>query len=516
MSSERLRDTFALLLRENHGQHAALSADAAREIRKRVALRWAAAAGALAAVCGVGTAAVLGAYGGGSGGESATNKPIPTPTIGVALATFPVEGGPEFESAAADINCGDPAPAPRPTAHNTTLSIKETKEVVEGEIAHSYDDLPTVEPLLAQTPETDLGVLSSSAVSVIIERDGIVVGMQTTAIVSLGWNQLGVAANQGLFSGPLAPDWIYCPDEEGISRSSLEPGTYDVVAITRVFSTPESVALYQELGLASGTWNLDPANLDPAAIYLPGSYDCAQTIAETAPARGCLPDFTPDAKLDAAAGTITMRYDTKDLVEEFSSVLVSDPVSAYIPAFEPLSPTVDPGVEALGPFDSIDDFTCGASASYNALDQETRTEIATSLYEASAGPVLEGGPFRAQVLANGIPDGSRVSLLEGARLVYLFDTFVTDTGGNFSSGFQTVVGTSALRAASPITTDRFAGPQIASLISEPMTACPGVDLTAATESASFVLVGTWRIVTPDGTETTRDVASSLWYWGLGG
>lgn len=58
MSSEGLRDTFALLLRDRHAPAATLSADAVREIRRRVGLRWVGRVGALV---------VVGTIGGGCG-----------------------------------------------------------------------------------------------------------------------------------------------------------------------------------------------------------------------------------------------------------------------------------------------------------------------------------------------------------------------------------------------------------------------------------------------------------------
>ncbi|NTV40127.1 MAG: hypothetical protein HGA51_09290, partial [Demequinaceae bacterium] len=379
-----------------------------------------------------------------------------------------------------------------------------------------YDALPAAQPHLSQNEGTELGVLANSAIFLIIERDGVVVGMVMSGGVNLGWNQVSAAANEAQYFSPLAAPWIHCPGDDMTTTSALEPGTYDVMAITRVFSTPESVALYRELGLANGAWNLDPALLDPEGVYLPDSWDCAQLVAQQAPARGCLPDFKPGAKLDEASGTVTLLYDTGDLVDEFSAVLVSDPVTVVIPGADVLPRSVGGTGDALGVFDSIDDFACGASAGSNTMRQRAGPGVSTSLYEESAGPVVEGGRFNALVSATGFPDGSRVELLPGARLVYLEETMTPDPETDSSIGVQTVVGTAALSAAAPVTTDRFAGPQTVPLTSESMSACPGVDLTAMSGGTAFALVGTWSVVAPDGTTATVDVGDSLWYWGLGG
>jgi len=71
------------------------------------------------------------------------------------------------------------------------------------------------------------------------------------------------------------------------------------------------------------------------------------------------------------------------------------------------------------------------------------------------------------------------------------------------------VASAAVSAAQPVTTDRFKGPQPLPLAVEPLTACPGIDATTISLSASAVLVGQWRIVTPDGTVTTLDTGESL-------
>ena len=510
MTTGRLRDTFSLLLRENRSHTSALSADAERAIRRRVGLRWAGRVGALIVVGSLGTAAAAGAHGGGTGVDGATESPTPNPTIGIAAASFPVTGGPEFVSAAAGLKCGDPAPKPNPMEHDVELTLTDMTSDDPGNAANFYGDIPTVEAQLSQTPGTDLGVVSNSDMPMIFERDGVIVGIAQYGGVGLGWNAPTAAPDgQGQYGTPLIANWIGCPGFDRTDSTGLEPGTYDVVAMTRVFSTPESVALQQVFFPYSNVQSLDPGSLDPNGIYLPGSYDCAQTIAWQSPARACLPDYTDDAAYDPETSTVTVLYDPTDLVEEFSVVLVSELLTVTVIGEESLPwwSTKDDG--SLGPFDSIDDFTCGASASYNALAQGPNGDAWALLDAASVGPGIDGGPFGVLVLATVAPDGSRVELLPGARLVYLQNSMVQDPESNSSTSIDTVTGTSAVSADEPFTTDRYAGPRPVTLTSEPPTACPGVDAATVTRTAQPVLVGTWRIETPDGTVTTVDFASDL-------
>jgi hypothetical protein len=472
--------------------------------------RWAGSIGAIVAVGAIGTVTVVDAFGGLSGDTAVTNSPIPTPTIGVSVTTFPVKGGPEFASAVAGLKCGDPAPQPHPKEHDVGITLTPTKPDYAGEAIQNPEDTPSVIARLSQTVGTKIGIAADSGISLVIERNGLVAGVLQYSQPEMGWNALGAgAAYEGQYGTQLVAPWITCPGDKTSTGSTLEPGTYDVVGITRVFSTRESVALYQALGLARGGWNLDPANLDPQGIYIPGSYDCAQTISGQSPARACLPDFTPNAKFDAAAATVTMLYDTKDFVGEFSAVLVSDPVSVFIPGKDSLPWMQGFDAGPLGAFSSIDAFTCGATAGYVSLSNESSDAVSLSLDNTSSDAVRMGGHFSATAWAMGIPDGSRVELLPGARIVYLQSGAVTVPGSNVSTVGDTVVASEAVSAGQAVTTNRFAGPQALPLAIEPVTTCPGIDANTITWSTSAVLVGQWRVTTPDGTVTTMDTGQFL-------
>jgi len=522
VTARSLRAALAVLLRENQQHPAALSADAERTIHRRLRLRWAGRIGALVVVGSLGTAAVAGAQGGTESADDATPTPSPTPNIGVAAVTFPVEGGPEFVSAAADLRCGDPVPEPHTTEHDVSLALAQTVAWHEGDAIEFPDSLPSIKAFLSQAPDTDMGALATSGISLIVARDGVVVGIMRYSPADVGWNSVGSGSDsQDFYATQLAAPWISCPGVDGNdayspTSSDLAQGTYDVMAIARVFSTPESVALHQTLPGPQSGWGFDTDNLDPNAVYLPGSWDCAQAVAGGQPPRACLPDYTNAAAYDPATSEVTVLYYPSSVVEEFSEVLVSQPLAIAIPGADALPPRWTGTGTELAVFDSIDDFTCGASAGGNALWQGPRQGIFTSLSAASAGPLTDAGQSPALVLAGDVPDDSRVDLVEGARIVYLEDSTLTDPDSGLNSFVQTVVGWSPVSAAAPFTTDRFAGPQTVSLTSEPMNACPGVDPDTATYTWSRTLVGTWRVVAPDGTVTSVDVGGPLTYWGTGG
>ena len=510
MTAGALRETLALLLRDKNRETTTLSADAERSIRRRVAVRWAGLIGAVVVVGALGAATVAGSLGDWGGGDQASPTSIPTPTIGVALATFPVSGGPEFVSPVADLKCGDPVPTPHPTEHDVRFALTQTHAVSPGETIQNPENMPAVNAHLAQTPGTDLGVVADSGISLIIERDGVVAGVVPYGAPEVGWNAPGgMAASEGQYGGQLVAPWIFCPGDDPSTASGIEPGKYDIVGVTRVFSTPESVALFQKLGVYRSGMNLDPANLDPQGVYLPGSYDCAQTINQDSPARACLPDFTPDAKLNADTSTISMLYDKKDLVDEFSAVLVSDPLSVYIPGAEALAWMQDSNWQALGTFDSIADFTCGASTGRISMTSKSSESVSLDVTGVSVDEMSKGGAFHGTALARGVPDGSRAELLPGARIIYLESDVLAIPGTNISTVGETVVASANLSAGQPVTTDRFAGPQPLPLAVAPLVTCPGADATNITWSTSAYLVGQWRITTPDGVVSTVDTGQFL-------
>ncbi len=505
MTGEGLRDTFALLLREGHGRQATLSADAERTIRRRIALRWAGGLGALAVVAILGVAALT-VVGGGSDRATVVESPALTPTLGVGSATFPLTGGAEFVSASSAWRCGEKAPPPHRVDHGVALGIV-ANDTGFLQLPEGVPYLPpTVNATLAQTSAADMGEIATSGIDVLVVRDGIVRGVFHGKDVALG----GAFARPSDANGaiPLVSDWVRCPPFGSSPAAGVAPGTYDLIAMAHVFSTPESVALYQALGYSYGATYLNPDNQeDPAAIYLPGSDDCRKIVTDWFMARGCLPDITDKAVVNKDAGTVTVLYNKKDLVAEFFTVLVSEPITVTLvsAADAGIVPGAPQGV--LDVFDSVDDFTCGASAGYTSVHNDNGDDVSIGYGRLPLDQLSAGGAFDAALVTAGVPDGSRMELLPGASLVYVHVDAGSDPGTGAPNYLSTVVARAPVTVDTPLSTDRIMGSQPVTFTVGPATMCPGShDVLTSTYIAVFV-VGQWSLSAPDGTVTTIDSAA---------
>ena len=329
MTSETLHNTLALLLRENQPKTASLSATAERAIRRRVATRWTSRFGALVVVASLGAVALAGAH--GADDTHAVNaSPIPTPTIGFAAATFPLTGGPEFVPASAGMHCGGPAPAPHPVDNDLSLTMSEGTSFALG-LAGNGPRPSTIQALVRQVTDSDKGTVATSGIDFLVVQDGIIRGLIAGSGVGLAQNLAGGAASvpQSL----LVAGGAHCSDGTHSSPITLTPGTYDVIAVGKFFSTAESVALSQPLGDTINSMYLNAnSQADPAAVYLPGIYNCKQARSWGSALRGCLPEITDNAAVDESAGTVTVVYRSKGLVDPFSAVLVSEPLTIDITA----------------------------------------------------------------------------------------------------------------------------------------------------------------------------------------
>ena len=328
MSAANLHDAFALLLRDHQSETAALGTLAVRSIRRRVATRWAGRLGTLLIVGALATAALQSADGGADRLATGVKSPIATPKIGFASATFPLTGGPEFVPASSELRCGDPAPAPHPVEHDLSLTLRPGHVFTLGDQPARAAGA-TVEAVVRQISDADQGAVATSGVDFVLVQDGIIQGLISGEGVNLAQNLAGGTVTVP-WSGMLA-EGVYCSDGRQAVRTVVAPGTYEVIAIGRVFSTAESVALAQALGADINTFYLNPNGLaDPASVYLPGHFSCKQARVWRAALRGCLPEITDNAVVDEAAGTVTVVYRAKSLVEEFSTVLVSEPVTVEL------------------------------------------------------------------------------------------------------------------------------------------------------------------------------------------
>jgi hypothetical protein len=503
MTPGRLTETFALLLREKHGRAPHLSSDAERAIRRRTGLRWTGRVGALVVVGTLGTAAAAGAYGGGRGVDGTTHSTIPTPTIGVAATTFPLGGGPDFVPASAGLKCGDPAPTPHAVGNDLKLEVAPSDSTVTSSPGSDQVAVPVVNAVVSHLTNNRIGAVSTSGVDILVVQDGIIKGQfdgdgiqLATALSSsmhIDWPRLLVAER------------AHCPNEPLSGTSGVAPGTYQLIAIGRVFSTPESVALSEELG---SSWYLDTGTQpDPYGVYLPGSYDCHGLELSRSTVRACLPDITKNAVVDPKAGTVTVLYKTTQLVDEFSTVLVSEPLTATLVSGASLGWGNSARRQGFGTFNSLASFSCGAKGSDVAVGADAKFHIETTHEAVPLGTEQDGGTFPGTVFAIDAPDGSTLELLPGARLVFLNDFTYVSLEGASTTALRTVVAQAPVTTADAVKTDRFVGPQQATFTVGPATACPSAGADIALSTVHATLVGQWRITSPDGTVTTVDSAS---------
>ncbi len=503
MTPGRLRETFALLHRENYDRTARLSPDAERRIRRRIALRWTGRVGVFVVVAALGAATVTGAFGGRGGVASATRSPIPTPTIGFAAATFPLGGGPDFVPATAGLKCGDPVPTPHSIGNDLKLEVAPSDSSSVATTLSNPAAVPTVDAVVSRLTNTSIGTVSTSGIDILVVQDGIIKGMFDGDGI-----QLATALSRSSSSNwpsLLVAERTHCPHELPSDSSGVAPGTYQLVAIGRIFSTPESVALSQALG---SSWYLYPgAKPDPHGVYLPGSYDCKRLELSRSTVRACLPDVTDKASVDPKAGTVTVLYKTSQLVDEFSTVLVSEPLTAKLVSGATLG-WGNSGVRGHFPsFTSLDALTCGAQGSGFALTSDSQYHVDTTYPVVPPSTKQDGGTFAGSVFAKDAPDGSTVELLPGARLVFLNDATYVSLEGRVTATLSTVVGSAPASASGTVTTDRIVGPQQEEFTVGPAALCPGGESALTLPTARTALVGRWRVTAPDGSVTTVDSAS---------
>lgn len=485
-------------------------------MRRRSGIRWAGGIVALVVVAGLVTLAVLKSLSSPSHEYLAGPSPSSTMTpgieqphsglatatpraaklaLGFSTATFPLAGGADFARASSDLKCGDAAPSPQSEAHGMRLEETTNEAWLLTPVRYPSE----VSAILTSTTNADLGVVATSGVDYLVASDGIIIGMIDGGLADFG-SELPIGGPETWWAS-IAEEWVHCPGEPLSESGDIEPGRYELIAVARVFSTPESVAISQAIDQTYNTWYLNPEHaLERYAIYLPGSFDCEQLVSWTAVARGCLPEITKNATVDPAAGAVTMTYRSKGLADEFSVVFVSEP---HTVTFESSEYFEQP--DAASTFDALDDFTCGASGNEMTLSKDIPYWVLPTLDDNSVRPLSEGGSLRGVAWATGVPDGSRVELLPGARLIYVEVERLDSPPDGPQSTLSTVIASAPVTGGA-ITTDRFAGPQSLVFGAGPATLCPAATNPAGLDSVYAVIAGQWRISSTDGVDITIDVA----------
>ncbi len=247
-----------------------------------------------------------------------------------AVVHVPLAGGPQYVHPWGELGCGDPVPTPRPEAPDQRLSIDLAKSepgpLVTGSLTWSAPETVSTtgrEPVIGVGP-----------VLVVAVRDGVVAGMVALLSPTFGWQQFGKGAT-ATAATTLDTEQFLCVtfDEQtqqyAADPVTVDPGTYEVYAVTRVFATPESVALFQALAHTDLVL-IDEGLRQEGVTYAPGSPACNALVDQRWAVRACLPDVIPTATLDEDAGTVRMLYDASALPQEFDVTLVSEPLTMVI------------------------------------------------------------------------------------------------------------------------------------------------------------------------------------------
>jgi len=337
VNAPRLRAALTSLHHERRRASSPLTREAERTIGRRMAKRWGLGTATIAAVGAVVALSWIGGVPASNGNDApaAATMTAPTPPPAEpqaipAVVHIPLDGGPQYDNQWGELECGDPAPASLTAAPQQRLSLDLTWSGV-GDIATSSLrwDAPADQPRTRSEP-----VASVTATELFAVQEGVVVGTIIAEDATWGW-QLAGRTRTITGHANLNKDAFYCIglDSSGgfytYGAKQLDPGSYEVLAITRVFATPESVALTQALALTNlGT--VDETLKQAGVDYSPGSPGCQTLWYHRATVRSCLPDVTPTATLDEETATVRMLYDASALPQEFDVTLVSAPLTMVV------------------------------------------------------------------------------------------------------------------------------------------------------------------------------------------
>lgn len=509
MSAPRLREALASLLRDRRDASASLTRDAERAISRRVTRRW--GAGALAvtaagALTFVGGTALLSATDAAEPTASAAPSPTASEPVTMAVAHIPLSGGPEFAQPDDAYLCGDLAPESLATEQDLALALALSRQTDADSAASPQAANLSVD--LTYLGTGDAGTGSVGSITLLLVRDGRIAGAIENVDSELSWPlQPGssIQTGAGVFT-----DFFTCKrrSAEGQHRffnTTVASGEYDVVAVAKVFSTEESVALGQAV---PPQYHLDESLKDPGGIYVPGSYDCTQLLANGAMARGCLPDVATTALLDNTGESISVMYDSSALVDPFETTLVSSPVRISLIAWSETPDGQD--IQYRYPedflrFESVGDVVCGATVNdlYFSTDRANGVEVWSSLPDLWS---LTSGTYEAQVMPWLAPNGSSLRLEDGARIAYLQQREPTDA--NSPLPVYDVVGFAPVELAGILLYDRYTGPTTVPLAVGVPEPCPNASADSDRLTEAPLLVGTWVVTAPNGAQTRHDVVAT--------
>ncbi len=424
-----------------------------------------------------------------------------------SVVRIPLAGGPEFAEPDDSFVCGDPAPGIMPTGSNLLVAISSNNgslQMPSAAVGLSID--------LTYQGASNAGTATVREIALLLVREGRIAGTIRNVDSQLDWPlKPGASITSG---ADVFADFFECKmrSAEGQHKyfeTTVAPGDYQLVAVAHVFSTEESVALAQ----AVPPWyQLDESRKDPGGIYAPGSYDCARLEATATTVRGCLPNVAPTAALDNDRGSISVRYDPSALVAPFDTTLVSTQVSVTLASWKD---TEEGRIaqaqlsQELRGFTSVDDVVCDATVNdlSQAADSNDGVEVQSRLPDISA---LQIGTYGAEVMPWLAPNGSSVRLESGARLAYLLKRESPDEVSPLP--VYEVVGFAPVALDGLLPYDRYRGPTAVELTVGAPELCPGAGNKSVRLSESPLLVGTWVVTAPNGTQTRHGVVSTTWPW----
>ncbi len=439
----------------------------------------------------------------------AASSLAPSPTVSdspvSSVARIPLAGGPEFTQPDDAYICGDLAPGILPAERNLVVAVSAD----DGSV-HMPSAAVGLSMDLTYQGASDAGTATVGEIALLLVRDGRIAGTIRNVDSQLDWPLIPGASIQsgaGVFA-----DFFQCKrrSAEGQHKyfdTTVAPGDYQLVARARVFSTEESVALAQ----AVPPWyQLDESRREPGGIYAPGSYDCTRLEATATTVRGCLPNVAPAATLDNGRGSISVRYDPAALVAPFETTLVSKQVSVTLGAWKDTEKgriaQARLSQKSLG-FTSVDDVVCDATVNDLSLaaDSNDGVEVQSRLPDIST---LQTGTYGAEVMPWLAPNGSSVRLESGARLAYLLQRETTDADSPLP--VYEVVGFAPVALEGVLPYDRYRGPTAVELTVGAPDLCPGAGNKSVRLSENPLLVGTWVVTAPNGTQTRHGVVSTTW------
>ncbi len=510
MSALRLREAISGLHRARRGASRPLTREAERAIGRRVAARWGLVAVAVTAAGALtfgGANALVAAA--DDAAAAATASATPSPTLSgpaaQAVARIPLSGGPEFTQPDDAYVCGDPAPDPLPADRDLALGI--------GTPGDSFAAVPTQAGIfieLTYLGASDAGVATVGEITLLLVSDGRIAGAIENMENQLVWPlEPGASIEYGIgvFSDDFTCKRRSAEGQHKYFETTIVPGEYDLVAVARVFSTEESVAL----GQAVPPWfRLDESRKDPGGIYAPGSYDCARLAATTTVVRGCLPNIAPEATFDNGGGSVSVSYDASALVAPFETTLVSEGQPVTLSSWKDMAERVGMpyhSAEDLLRFASVNDVVCGATVNdlVPAGDRNDSVEVQSRLPDISA---LQAGTYRGSVMPWLARQGASVRLEAGARLAYPLPQGPTGTDSDVP--LYEIVGFAPVEIMDALPYDRYTGPTAVQLTVGAPELCPNTGDKSVRLTAPPLLVGTWVVTAPNGMQTRHELVTTTW------